>query len=65
MAPPKKYATDEERFKAHRQQQNNYSKKREECNLCHKIFTLGNKTKHLKIRLHKKIQSDAESSKSE
>ena len=57
MAPPKKYATDEERLKAIRRQQNNYSKKRVECNICRKSFTLGNKIKHLKSVWHIKIVS--------
>ena len=57
MAPPKKYATDEERLKAIRRQQNNYSKKRVECNICRKTFTLGNKIKHLKSVWHMKIVS--------
>ena len=62
MAPPKKYATDEERLKAIRRQQNNYSKKRVECNICRKSFTLGNKIKHLKSVWHMKIASGEEES---
>ncbi|MFZ2538729.1 MAG: hypothetical protein WAX04_07495 [Oscillospiraceae bacterium] len=61
MAPPKKYTTDEERLKAHRRQQNSYSKKRAECNICKKLFTLGNKTKHLKSVWHMKIVNGEES----
>ena len=61
MAPPKKYATDEERLKAIRRQQRNYSNKRVECNTCQKIFTLGNKTKHLKSLWHKKMVTGEES----
>ena len=62
MAPPKKYATDEERLKAIRRQQNNYSKKRVECNICRKSFTLGNKIKHLKSVWHMKIVTGEEES---
>ena len=55
MAPPKKYATEEERLKAIRRSQNKYSKKRVECNLCKESFTIGNKTKHLKSVWHMKM----------
>lgn len=65
MAPPKKYATEEERLKAIRRQQNNYSKKTTECIICHTIFTLGNKTKHLKTAWHKKFISGEDSSNSD
>jgi hypothetical protein len=52
MAPPMKYATDEERIKAYKIQQNNYSKKDWKCNVCNCVIRLGNKTKHLKSKKH-------------
>ena len=61
MAPPKKYATEEERLKAIRRSQRNYSKKRVECNICKTIFTIGNKTKHLKSVWHMKMVIGEES----
>ena len=61
MAPPKKYATDEERLKAIRRQQRNYANRRVECNICKKIFTLGNKIKHLKSLWHKYMVTREES----
>ena len=65
MAPPKKYATEQERYRAIRRQQNNYGRKRQECQICHQIFTLGNKTIHLKSRWHLKVLSEEELSKAE
>ena len=60
MAPPKKYATEQERIKAIRQSQRTYARKRVECNICKEIFTIGNKTKHLKSVWHMKVQSNSE-----
>ena len=59
MAPPRKYDTDEERIRAYKVQQNNYSKKVWKCDVCDCAIRLGNKTKHLKSKKHLKNQLTA------
>ena len=52
MSAPRKYATEEERRKAYKEQQNNYSKKKWFCDTCNRSFSQGNKTKHLRSTKH-------------
>jgi hypothetical protein len=52
MPAPKKYATEEERLKAYKEQQNKYAKKKVICSACQMTHTLGNKTKHLRSYSH-------------
>jgi hypothetical protein len=59
MPAPKKYATDVERRRAYMEQQNNYSKRKTVCDVCHMTFNLGNKTKHLRSFGHINIQNDS------
>ena len=50
MAPACKYQSDEERTKAYKEQQNNYSMKDWKCDACDCIIKLDNKTKHLNTK---------------
>ena len=52
MSGPRKYATEEERRKAYKERQNNYSKKKWFCDACNHSFSQGNKTKHLRSKKH-------------
>ena len=52
MAGVRKYSTDEERLKAYKEQQNNYSKKKWICETCTCVLSQGNKTKHLRSIKH-------------
>ena len=54
MPPPKKYNTEEERIEAYKAQQNKYSMKDWKCDICQCIIKLGNKSKHLKSKKHRK-----------
>ena len=47
-----KYSSDEERIKAYRKQQNNYSEKKWKCDICDCIIRLGNKTNHVQGSKH-------------
>jgi hypothetical protein len=49
-----KYVSDEERTKAYKEQQNNYSMKEWKCDFCDCIIRLGNKTHHLNTKKHLK-----------
>ena len=60
MSAPRKYATDEERRKAYKEQQNNYSKKKWFCEICNHSLTKGNKTKHLRSTKHINNANSAE-----
>jgi hypothetical protein len=55
MARPQKYNSDDERIKARRVQQNNYSRKNWECGFCGRKLQLGNKSNHFKSKIHEKI----------
>jgi ribosomal protein L37AE/L43A len=46
MAPPSKYDNAEDRIKAYKAQQNNYSMKNWRCEVCDCVIKLGNRTKH-------------------
>ena len=52
MAPPVKYSSYEEKIKAYKKQQNNYSEKKWKCDTCDCIIRLGNKTNHLQSSKH-------------
>ena len=52
MAGVTKYAADEARRKAYKEQQNNYSKKKWFCEICNNTYSQGNKTKHFRSRKH-------------
>ena len=60
MSAPRKYATEEERLKAYKEQQNNYSKKKWFCGICNRTFNLGNKTNHLRSKKHINNANSAE-----
>jgi hypothetical protein len=47
-----KYLNNEDRKIAFKRQQNNYSKKRYKCKICHCFLNLGNKTKHKRTQKH-------------
>jgi ribosomal protein L37AE/L43A len=52
MPMPKKYKSDDERIKAQRAQQNRYSRKKWECDVCGSKVQLGNKSNHFKSEWH-------------
>jgi|SRR5271169_633622 len=55
--PPRKYDSDEEKDKAYKSHQNNYSKKDWKCDVCDCVINLGNKTLHLRTKKHFRNQS--------
>jgi ribosomal protein L37AE/L43A len=52
MARPQKYKSDDERIKAHREQQTIYGRKIWQCEICGCELQLGNKSNHLKSEKH-------------
>ena len=52
MAPPCKYNNAEDRIEAYKEQQNNYSMKNWNCEICDCVIRLGNKTNHLNSMKH-------------
>jgi ribosomal protein L37AE/L43A len=60
MARPQKYKSDDERIKAQRAQQNSYSRKVWECDVCGSKLQLGNKSNHFKSEKHEKNVSQGD-----
>src|SRR5271156_301007 len=52
MAPPCKYDNAEDKIKAYKAQQNNYSMQNWHCEICDCVIRLGNKTKHQNSMKH-------------
>src|SRR5579872_5482639 len=47
-----KYGNDEDRIRAYKERQNNYSKKDWKCDVCNCVIHLGNKMNHLQSEKH-------------
>jgi hypothetical protein len=54
MVMPQKYKSTDERIRAQRAQQNKYSRKEWECDICCCKVQLGNKSNHFKSEKHSK-----------
>jgi len=54
MARPLKHQTDDERITAYKAQQNKYSRKIWECEICACKLQLGNKSNHFRSKKHRK-----------